>query len=182
MVTVFVLYFQKLVVGSRFSDRAHYNEFVESGSKSWALMRWRLVLGVKNTQNQAAQRPREKRPFARGRESPTLLAPQEPLSFLWASLFFLASSHPFLWVISVVIYSPLPFILLLHLSVIHAYSQVHVPSAILSGALCAAVAPIALSRDHIHIKRGQGVSCGYLIQRWRLLLGLSLPHSPMASP
>ena len=29
---------------------------------------------------------------------------------------------------------------------------------------------------------GQGVSCGYLIWRWRLLLGLSLPHSPMASP
>ena len=29
---------------------------------------------------------------------------------------------------------------------------------------------------------GQGVSCGYLIRRWRLLLGLSLPHSPMASP
>ena len=29
---------------------------------------------------------------------------------------------------------------------------------------------------------GQGVSWGYLIRRWRLLLGLSLPHSPMASP
>ena len=32
-------------VGSQFSDRAHYNEFVESGSKSWVLMRRRLVLG-----------------------------------------------------------------------------------------------------------------------------------------
>ena len=51
----------------------------------------------------------------------------------------------------VVIYISLPFILLLHLSVIHAYSQVHVPSAILSGILWAVVAPIALSRGHIHI-------------------------------
>ena len=32
-------------VGSRFSDYAHYNEFVENGSKSWILMRQRLVLG-----------------------------------------------------------------------------------------------------------------------------------------
>ena len=55
------------IVGSRFSDRAHYNEFVENGSKSWVLMRRRLVLGVKNTQNLVAQRPREKGPHARGR-------------------------------------------------------------------------------------------------------------------
>ena len=58
---------------------------------------------------------------------------------------------PLLRVISIVIYSSLPFILLLHLSVIHVYPQVHVPSAILSGALWAAVAPIALSSSHIHI-------------------------------
>ena len=38
-------------------------------------------------------------------------------------------------VVSVVIYSSLPFILLLHLSIIHASPQVHVPSAILSSAL-----------------------------------------------
>ena len=56
-----------------------------------------------------------------------------------------------LWVISVVIYFSLLFILLLHLSVIHAYPQVHVPSATLSSALWAAVASIALSRGHIHI-------------------------------
>ena len=55
-------------VGSQFSDRAHYNEFVESGSKSWALIRRRLILGVKNTLNQVAQRPREKGPLARGWE------------------------------------------------------------------------------------------------------------------
>ena len=61
------------IVGSRFSDRAHCNEFVESGSKSWALIRRRLVLRVKNIQNWAAQRPREKGPFARGQESPSPL-------------------------------------------------------------------------------------------------------------
>ena len=43
------------IVGSRFSDRAHYNEFVESGAKSWAVMRRRLVLGMKGIQNRAAQ-------------------------------------------------------------------------------------------------------------------------------
>ena len=49
-------------------NRAHYNEFVESGSKSWALMRRRLVLGMKSTQNRVAQCPTEKGPFTRGRE------------------------------------------------------------------------------------------------------------------
>ena len=43
------------IVGSRFSDRAHYNEFVESKAKSWAMMRRRIVLGMKGTQNQVAQ-------------------------------------------------------------------------------------------------------------------------------
>ena len=71
-----------------------------------------------------------------------------------ASLLFLGLLLLFsflLWVISVVIYPSLPFIILLHLSVIHAYTRVHVPSATLSGALWAAVAPITLSRGHIHI-------------------------------
>ena len=58
---------------------------------------------------------------------------------------------PLFWVDSVVIYFSLPFILLLHLSVIQTYPRVHVPSAILSGVLWAVVAPIALSRSHIHI-------------------------------
>ena len=121
-------------VGSRFSDRARYNEFVESGSKSWALIRRQLVLGVKNTQNRAAQRPREKGPFVRGRESPTPLG-HTGASFLSLDLPLLLGRPLFFWVISVVIYSSLSFILLLHLLVIHAYPQVHVPSAILSGAL-----------------------------------------------
>ena len=67
------LNFDIISVRSWFSDRAHYNEFVESGSKSWALIRQWLVLGVKSTQNWATQRPREKGPLAQGRESPTPL-------------------------------------------------------------------------------------------------------------
>ena len=134
------------IVRSQFSDRAHYNEFVESGAKSRALMRRRLVLGMEGTQNWAAQRPREKGPLTRGQECanpsrsrrslPPVSGP--PTSFLYCE-------------ISVVIYPFLLFILLLHLSVIHAYPRVHVPLAILSGAVSAVVAPIALSRGHIHI-------------------------------
>ena len=137
----------------RFSDRAHYNEFVESRSKSWALMKRWLVLGVKNTQNRVAQCPREKGSLARGRESPAPHASQEPISFLWAS-FLLAA--PILCEISVVIYHSFLFILLLHLSVIHAHPRVHIPSAILSSALWAVVALIALSRGHIHINGVRG--------------------------
>ena len=82
-------------VGSQFSDRAHYNEFVESGFKSWALMRRQLVLGVKNTQNQAAQGPREKGPLARGRESPTPIG-HTGASFLSLGLHLPLSPPPFL--------------------------------------------------------------------------------------
>ena len=35
--------------------------------------------------------------------------------------------------------------------------------------------------SHPH-KWGQGVSCGYLIRRWQLLLGLLFYHAPMADP
>ena len=81
------------------------------------------------------------------RSNRSLLPFSGPPSSSWPS-----SPPPLLlWVIFVVIYSSLPFIFLLHLSVIHAYPQVHVPSVILSGALWVAVAPIALSRGHIHI-------------------------------
>ena len=79
---------------------------------------------------------------------------QEPPSCFWASLFLgllLLPGRSPLWVVFVVLYSSLPFFLLLHLSVIHTYPQVHVPSVILSDALWAAVAPIALSRGYIHI-------------------------------
>ena len=97
-------------------------------------MRQWLVLGMKNTQNRAAQRPREKGPLARGREFLTPLG-HTGASFLSLGLSLLLGRPPFLWMISVVIYSSLPFILLLHLSVIYTYPQVHVLSAILSGAL-----------------------------------------------
>ena len=141
-------------------DRAHYNEFVKSGSKSWALIRRWLVSRVKNTQNRAAQRPREKGPLARGWKSPTPLG-HTGTSFLSLGLPLLLLGHPpQIGVISVVIYSSLPFILLLHLSVIHAYPQVHVPSAILSGTLRATVAPIALSRGHIHINEVRMLAVG----------------------
>ena len=120
-------------VRSRFSDRAHYNEFVESGAKSWATMRRRLVVGIKGTQNRAAQ-------SSQGEGTPRSRTGmrQPPLNHAGASLMFLglpSLSASLLWVVSVVIYSSLLFILLLHLSVIHAYPQLHVPSAILSGTL-----------------------------------------------
>ena len=67
-------------------------------------MRRLLVLGVKNTQNRAAQRPRKKGPLARGRESSTPLASWEPLSFFWASSFFLAVPPPPLFVRSLLLY------------------------------------------------------------------------------
>ena len=63
-----IIFSQTRSVGSRFSDRAHYNEFVESRAKNWALMRRRLVLGMRGTQNRAAQHPREKGPLAQRRE------------------------------------------------------------------------------------------------------------------
>ena len=37
MTNLFITYI--IIVGSRFSDQAHYNEFVESWAKSWAVMR-----------------------------------------------------------------------------------------------------------------------------------------------
>ena len=70
------------------------------------------------------------------------------------------SCFPFLWMIFVVIYPSLPFILLLHLSVIHAHTWVHVLSATLSSVLWAAMAPIALSRGPIHINGVKVVAMG----------------------
>ena len=90
-------------------------------------MRRRLILGKKGTQNRAAQ-------SSQGEGTPRSRTGmgQPPLDHAGASLLFL---RPLLWVVSILIYSSLPFILLLHLSVIHAHPQVHVPSTILSDAL-----------------------------------------------
>ena len=143
------------------------------GPKVWLWWDNDLFWGWKAHRIERPNCPREKGPLARGQECANPLSiTQEPPSCFWASLLLFA---PPLWVVSVVIYSSLPFILLLHSSVIHVYPQVQVSSAILSSALWAVVAPIALSRSHIHIKEGQGVSCAYLIQRWQLFLGLP-PH------
>ena len=175
------------LVGSRFSDRAHYNEFVESGSKSWALIRRRLILEVKNTQNRAVQRPKEKGPLARGRESPT------PLGHTGAS--FLSLGPPLLLLSPpIFLASPLDrgdlccYIFL---------SFVHPPPTLASHpCLFSSTRPIghsfwcsvsccgphrSVQGSHPH-QWDQGVSCGYLIRRWRLILGLSLHHSPMVSP
>ena len=83
-------------VGSRFSDRAHYNEFVENGAKSWVVMRRRLVLGMKGTQNRAAQSSQGKgTPRSRtGMRQPSLDHAGASLMFLppyfgWSLLLFI---------------------------------------------------------------------------------------------
>ena len=169
-----------LYVGSRFSDRAHYNEFVESGSKSWALIRRRLVSRVKNTQNWAAQRPKEKGPLTRGRESPTLLG-HTGVSFLSLGLPLLLSRPPYFG-----------WSLLLYIPLFRSSSSYTCQSSMLILkctshrtfflALCKLLwPPCPVQGLHPH-QWGQGISCGYLIRWWQLLLGLSLHHSPMASP
>ena len=96
-------------------------------------MRRQLVLGMKGTQNRVA-------PSSQGEGTPRsrMGMRQPPLNHAGASLLFLGLPPLFrapLWVVSVVIYSSLAFILLLHLLVIHAYPQVHIPSTILSSTL-----------------------------------------------
>ena len=78
------------IVGSQFSDRAHYNEFVESGAKSWAVMRRRLVLGMKGTHNRAAQSSQEE-----GTSHSRMGMCQTPLNHARASLLFLGLSPLF---------------------------------------------------------------------------------------
>ena len=128
-------------------------------------MRQRLVLGVKNTQNQAAQRPREKGPLARGRESPTPLAPQEPLSFLWASLFFLAAP-PTLALGDLCCYIFLSFIhsppTLVSHPCLSSSARPIGHSFWRSVGCCGLHCPVQGSHPH---QWGQGVSCGYLIRR-----------------
>ena len=116
-----------------------------------------------------------RQPNIPGRRDPLLVDRNTPIPLDRTGASLLSLGLSFFWAVSLVIYSSLLFILPLHLSVIHAYPQVHVPSAILSSVLWAAVVPIALSRGHIHIKGGQGVNCVYLIWRWQLFLGLP-PH------
>ena len=95
-------------MGSRYSDRAHYNKFVENGSGSWALIRRRLVLRGKNVQNRTAQRSQgEGNPRSRTRIPNSSCIPRAFLLFLVPFLF---SSPPFS------VRSPLSYILLPHSS------------------------------------------------------------------
>ena len=95
-------------MGSRYSDRAHYNKFVENGSGSWALIRRRLVLRGKNVQNRTAQRSQgEGNPRSRTRIPNSSCIPRAFLLFLGPFLF---SSPPFS------VRSPLSYILLPHSS------------------------------------------------------------------
>ena len=95
-----------IFVRSRFSNRAHYNEFVENGSKSWALMRRRLVLGVKNTQNQKGNVPGRKDLSPEDRNSQLLSHPKSlspfsgpsssfPPCFGWSLLLYIPLFHSF---------------------------------------------------------------------------------------
>ena len=122
-----ICYTIKLVVGSQFSDRAHYNEFVESGFGSCALIRRRLVLrGEKRTGSDDPRSQGEGTPRLRTRIPSSSRIPG-------ASLLF--PGPPSFCEISVVIYPSPPFIFFLHFSVIYAHTRVHVPSATFSGAL-----------------------------------------------
>ena len=125
--------------------------------------------------------------LARGLESPNPLASLEPLHHLWASLFLLA--FLFSW--------PSSFSFLGDLSCYILLSSAHPPPTLInhpclsssarpighslrrSVSCCGPYRPVQGSHPH---QCGQGVSCGYLIRRWRLLLGLSPHHSPMVSP
>ena len=87
------------IVGSQFSDRANYNKFVENGAKSWAVMRRRLVLGMKGTQNRAAQ-------SSQGEGTPRSRSGmrQPPFNHVGASLMFLPPPY-FRW--SLLLFIPL---------------------------------------------------------------------------
>ena len=125
--------------------------------------------------------------LARGLESPTPLASLEPLPHLWASLFLLA----------LLFSRPSSFSFLGDLSCYILLSSAHPPPTLInhpclslsarpighslwrSVSCCGPHRPVQGSHPH---QCGQGVSCGYLIRNWWLLLGLSPHHSPMASP
>ena len=116
-----------IYVGSRFSDWAHYNEFVEIelvqllGSNEVTT----CFGGEKYSESDGltSQGERTPRPRTGTPNSSFILG----ASLLSLGLLAVSPSPPLSWVISVVIYHSLPFILLLHLSVIHACARVHVP-------------------------------------------------------
>ena len=151
-----IWFYQIKIVGSRSSgwaqqqtriqaQRTQYNEFVESGSKSWALMGQWLVWKLGMIKQELRIEPDG--PTSRGKG-------------LLIREYEFPPSLPPLWEISDIIYLFLWFILLLHLLVIHAHTWVHVLSAAPSDALWAVVAPIALSRGHVHINGVRALAVG----------------------
>ena len=82
------------IVGSRFLDRAHYNEFVESRSKSWALMRWRLVFKWKVHRIGRPNIPGRRDPSLEDGNGPTPLG-HTGASFLSLGLPLLPGRPPF---------------------------------------------------------------------------------------
>ena len=71
-----------ITVGSRFSNWAHYNEFVESGFGSWVLIRRRLVLrGEKRTGSDDPRSQGERTPCPRTRIPSSFRIPGASLLF-----------------------------------------------------------------------------------------------------
>ena len=144
------------------AQRTHYNEFVESGSKSWALMgrqlvwEWAMIKQKLRTQNQTTLRSREKGLLVRGCEFPAPLASQEP---------FFPSPPPFSSERSLILYI--------------SFSLVHPPPTLVSHpCLYLSARPIGYSfqcsasycgphrtvqGSRLH-KQGQSVSYRYLIR------------------
>ena len=91
------------IVGSRFSDRAHYNEFVESKTKSWVMMRRDCFGDERHTESGGPIVPGRMDLLERECANPLSIT-QEPSSCFWASLLFL---HPLIFRWSLLLFSPL---------------------------------------------------------------------------
>ena len=146
------------------AQRTHYNEFVESGSKSWALMRQRFInagdrddwVGAMNTKlGGLAIWGNEL--LVWGYEFPSNPIHQEHEGGICAPT---PRKTPPPCGRSLTLYSSLLSILVLHLLVIHAHTWVHVPSATLSNALWAVVTQAALFRGHVHINGPRMLAAG----------------------
>ena len=149
------------------AQRTRHNEFVESGSKGWALTRQRLMqalegddrVGVKNIEVDGLT-IRGNELSVRGYESPSSLIRLEREGGICApSLPGSWNPLPY-WGRSLTLYITLWSILVLHLLVIDAHTWVHVPSATPSNILWAVVTQIALFRRHIHINGARMLAVG----------------------
>ena len=177
---IFVFVFKIVCVGSRFSDRSPLQWICTEWVQKLGSNKATTCFGGENTQNRVAQRPKEKGPLVRGRESPTplghtracflslgfsLLIGRPPDRGDLCCYIFLYSVHPPPTLVSH------PCLFSSARPIGHSFWRFVI--------CCGPHRPVHGSHPH---QWGQDVSCGYLIRRWRLLLGLSLHHSPMASP